>query len=125
MKTKYEGLWYDEEKKLYKSKSFSNKKILELINKERAWTRFVVFKNKYHKKGDNRPEFVLTFQDNSTFDKELNEEEENIGNEYILLEDAINIMQSAVRSAEYGNSDAGFEYSQDMRQLSVYAEPIN
>ena len=52
-------------------------------------------------------------------------EEENIGNEYILLEDAINIMQSAVRSAEYGNSDAGFEYSQDMRQLSVYAEPIN
>ena len=125
MKTKYDGLWYDEDKKLYKSKSFSNKKILELINKERAGTRLVVFKNKYHKKGDNRPEFILTFQDNSTFDKELNEEDENIGNEYILLEDAINIMQSAVRSAEYGNSDAAFECSQDMRQLSVYAEPIN
>lgn len=124
MKTKYEGLWYDEERKLYNSKSFSSKKILELINKERAGTRLVVFKNKYHKKGDNRPEFVFTFKDNSTFYKELNEEDENIGNKYILLEDAINIMQSALYSAEYGNNDAGIEYSHDMECLAVYAKPI-
>ena len=57
MKTEWLGLWENEEKKdIYNSKSFK-------ISDISIYTRIVMIRNRYYKKGSNRPKFVFCFAD--------------------------------------------------------------
>ncbi len=60
--TKWEGLWYHPEFKGYSSCSLSLKSLKDLTGN----VRLCVFKNKYKKKGDNRPDLLFMLKSSSS-----------------------------------------------------------
>ena len=71
MKTKWEGLWYDEEAHRYTSASFN----LKALRDYKGTVRIVMFKNRFKTKGDNRPNYVFAIVPSDGDGRELEVEE--------------------------------------------------
>lgn len=115
LKSEWGGLWYHPESRIYTSQVFS----LANLRQFKGSIQILLAKNKFYKKGTNRPEFQFCIT-NSDYTKaqdiELVEDEP-----YIKLSDAVEIARNILSDYEYGYSmdDLVVEVESFMKEKSI------
>lgn len=123
LKTDWEGLWYHPESNVYSSKVFS----LATLREFKGNVQIIVIKNKYYKKGTNRPSFEFLIQDSSWSKSQEFELSEDSDDLYINLSDAIEIARNMIYDAEsgYSTDDLVVEVERFMTDKAVSAKDIS
>ena len=123
--TDYIGLWYHSDEHSYTSPSYN----LASLRDYKGNVRFVMHKNIWHKKGDNRPTYIMRIAGSNaenarplTMGKLVRDYGLVPGESYVSVGDAKRVALEAMRMARMGYEDGDALAPQDFWRMPSYTE---
>lgn len=123
--TDYIGMWYHSDEHRYTSASYN----MANLRDYKGNIRFVMYKNTWHKKGDNRPSYRIRIAGSNaedahpiTIGKLVRDYGLVPGESYVSVGDATKVALEAMRMARMGYEDGDALAPQDFWYMPSYVE---